>query len=234
MKLGKLYKELRQTVKDETGDTISIKALADKIQLASSRISELENNKREMSLTELKAYHKFFNVSFEYLLGETDTKTTNEDVQIACETTGLSEEAIKVIRTYRECEKNTLSELISFNYCDRNIPDKISFENMKLNFSFVLATIDEYYKTYIKSLKKCAAYKIGDGNYLVDSNCDIGERMKIEKKADELGLAVIDLNSKADFDMELLKNCLGSIVSSIGIFKYVKGREQDADNNKEG
>lgn len=94
MDLGRRYKELRQTLKDESGNTVSIKALAEKMELAASRISELENNKREMSLTELKAYHKFFNVSFEYLLGETDISSANEDIQTACKVTGLSEKAI--------------------------------------------------------------------------------------------------------------------------------------------
>ena len=35
----------------------------------SARICELESGKRQMSLTELKAYRNFFKVNFEYLLG---------------------------------------------------------------------------------------------------------------------------------------------------------------------
>lgn len=99
MNLGELYKKLRFTVKTDLGETISIKDFAVKIGLAAPRISELENNKREMSLTELKAYHKFFNVSFEYLLGETDVPSANEDIQTACKVTGLSVQAIKHIST---------------------------------------------------------------------------------------------------------------------------------------
>lgn len=97
MNLGELYKKLRFTVKTDLGETISIKDFAEKIGLAAPRISELENNKREMSLTELKAYHKFFNVSFEYLLGETDVPSADEDIQTACKVTGLSVQTIERI-----------------------------------------------------------------------------------------------------------------------------------------
>lgn len=36
-------------------------------------ICELESGKRQPTLKDLKAYHDYFHVSFEYLLGETDT-----------------------------------------------------------------------------------------------------------------------------------------------------------------
>ncbi|MBE6826957.1 MAG: helix-turn-helix transcriptional regulator [Ruminococcus sp.] len=99
MNLGERYKELRTSVKDESGNPISIKDFAAKcVKLQAPRISELENNKREMSLTELKAYHEYFKVSFEYLMGETDVKTVDEDIQAACKVTGLSEKAIETIR----------------------------------------------------------------------------------------------------------------------------------------
>ena len=49
-------------------------------------------------MTELKAYHEYFKVSFEYLMGETDVKTVDEDIQAACKVTGLSEKALETIR----------------------------------------------------------------------------------------------------------------------------------------
>ena len=71
-KLSEIYKALRMSKCDEKGNPMGVNKLAKLTGIASSRISELENGKREMSLTELKVYHSFFNVSFEYLLGETE------------------------------------------------------------------------------------------------------------------------------------------------------------------
>lgn len=126
MGLGRIYKGLRQTLKDENGNTVSIKALAEKMGLAASRISELENNKREMSLTELKAYHKYFKVSFEYLLGETDIQSANEDIQTVCKVTGLSEISIeKLMDLYTKKWINGLERFINHSdffqwVCDIN------------------------------------------------------------------------------------------------------------------
>lgn len=97
MNLGKRYKELRESIIVD-GKPIGVNKFAteDYIKLPSSRISELENNKREMSLTELKVYHEYFKVSFEYLLGETDVKDLRDtDIAAMCEYTGLTKEIIE-------------------------------------------------------------------------------------------------------------------------------------------
>ncbi len=103
MNLGERYRKLRASVKDESGNPISVKDFAAKcVKLQAPRISELENNKREMSLTELKAYHEYFKVSFEYLMGETDVETVDDKVKAAIEVTGLSEIAIRRIVCMKE------------------------------------------------------------------------------------------------------------------------------------
>lgn len=98
MNLGERYRNLRLALTGKDGEPMSAKEFAkDVVGLATTRVSELENNKREMSLTELKAYHNGLGVSFEYLLGETDIMTINDDIQTACKVTGLSEKAISTI-----------------------------------------------------------------------------------------------------------------------------------------
>lgn len=65
------FEELRnRIVKD--GAPISQRKLAEMLKIKGPHISELESGKRTASLTELKAYHDFFMVSYEYLLGETN------------------------------------------------------------------------------------------------------------------------------------------------------------------
>lgn len=124
MDLGERYKKLRQKVRDNNGNVISIKELSEKICIAAPRISELENNKREMSLTELKAYHTFFNVSFEYLLGETNVESTKEDINSTCKFTGLSEKTVKEIVSPSFFPGIDLSKIFNFlteQYIERNI-----------------------------------------------------------------------------------------------------------------
>lgn len=53
------------------GKCLSIRQLSSKIKINYGRISELELSKREPIGSELNKYHKYFNVSIEYLLGET-------------------------------------------------------------------------------------------------------------------------------------------------------------------
>lgn len=105
-----IYKLLRESIIDENGKPLGVNKLAKKLNIASSRISELENGKREMSLTELKAYHDFFDASFEYLLGETEFKSSNMIEVSISERTGLSEEAISAIQ--QTVYEEGLSELL--------------------------------------------------------------------------------------------------------------------------
>lgn len=147
MNLGEVYKKLRFTVKTDSGETISIKEFAEKIGLAAPRISELENNKREMSLTELKAYHKFFDVSFEYLLGETDIASVDEYIQTACKVTGLSEKAIATIHftvnpPYEEMPSDLIKE--SENEFEKIVSEtceELTFDEIKRMF---LDTCEHY------------------------------------------------------------------------------------------
>lgn len=144
MDLGKLYRQLRFTIKTDLGESISIKELAEKIGLSAPRISELENNKREMSLTELKAYHKFFNVSFEYLLGETEISSTNDAVLKACEVTGLSEESIIKLSKIDSEYKRYLDSFIDFERFEEALEylKRISITTTDRNaFNFIYSNI---------------------------------------------------------------------------------------------
>lgn len=69
MNLNERYKSLMLNTMGENGKPLTVSGLAKKLQIAASRICELESGKRQMSLTELKAYRNFFKVNFEYLLG---------------------------------------------------------------------------------------------------------------------------------------------------------------------
>lgn len=86
-----------QALREEKGIT--------QIELAKAlNVKNRENIARwELGTRELKAgtiiqIAKYFNVSADYLLGLSDVKTTEQNIKIACEVTGLSEKAINMIK----------------------------------------------------------------------------------------------------------------------------------------
>lgn len=96
MGLGERYKDLRESL-IENNNPIGVNQFSKIIGIPSSRISELENDKRTITMTELKKYYKLFNVTTDYLLGLSDVKTTDTDIKSVCNYTGLSEEAVKAL-----------------------------------------------------------------------------------------------------------------------------------------
>ncbi len=159
MNLGERYKELRTSVKDESGNPISVKDFAAKcVNLQAPRISELENNKREMSLTELKAYHEYFNVSFEYLLGETNVKTVNDKIKAACEVTGLNEQALHHIATLSiitEILKVINSEeVVNNSDVDQEIKDAMT--DLALKAYAVLVAMGVEREEFLQYLAQCS------------------------------------------------------------------------------
>ena len=73
-----------------------IKDLSRDLGIAAPKISELENDKRSASLSELQKYHDYFNVPYEYLLGENESPYY--EYMVASKELGLSGNAIKIIQ----------------------------------------------------------------------------------------------------------------------------------------
>lgn len=68
--MGNIYLKLREEYKPE-GSVLSQRRLSTMIGIPHSRISDIESGVRTPSISELKKYHHFFKVSYEYLLEET-------------------------------------------------------------------------------------------------------------------------------------------------------------------
>lgn len=65
--MDNVFKKLRMEKNPNEMEDYKIKDLSKDIGIAAPKISELETGKRNASLSELKAYHKHFNVPYEYL-----------------------------------------------------------------------------------------------------------------------------------------------------------------------
>lgn len=93
---GENYKRLR------TDKGLTQKELAKALNIVHSTISDIEKSKNPPTIEQLQAYHKYFNVSYEYLLGE--TKAQSLDIQMICEYTGLSENAVEKLHEFYTVE----------------------------------------------------------------------------------------------------------------------------------
>lgn len=71
--------------------------LAERIDLSTSSISYYEIGKRSPDINGLRRLSIFFNVSADYLLGLSNAKTNDKDLQAICDYTGLSQIAVATL-----------------------------------------------------------------------------------------------------------------------------------------
>ncbi|MCI9008615.1 MAG: helix-turn-helix transcriptional regulator [Lachnospiraceae bacterium] len=133
------FKKLRMEKNPNEMEDFKIKDLAKEIGIAAPKISELENNRRKASLSELQAYHRYFNVPYEYLLGENDSRYY-ENMTLSEETglTGKSIEYLKLL--YKRFNS------YSYNSSDRKTPEGTELRaiNFLIEYSHALYSIGQY------------------------------------------------------------------------------------------
>ena len=84
------------SLREEKGETQQ--ELANAVGITRQSLSRYEIAARTVSVEVLGALAQHFNVSADYLLGLSDVRSTEQDIQTACEVTGLSEKAIENIQ----------------------------------------------------------------------------------------------------------------------------------------
>ena len=87
--------------------------IADKLGIAKGSLSEYRSGKTEPRISALAKLAGYFHLSSDYLLGMTDTKTTEPTKKSACEYTGLSDAAIEILHTKGK-EKALYSAILSY------------------------------------------------------------------------------------------------------------------------
>lgn len=83
-------------LKKESGETN--KDLQDVFGLSLSALINYQTGKRIPDIAFLHKLAQHFGVSADYLLGLSDVKSTEQDIQTACEVTQLSEKAVKMLK----------------------------------------------------------------------------------------------------------------------------------------
>ncbi|MGN1087216.1 MAG: helix-turn-helix domain-containing protein [Porcipelethomonas sp.] len=105
---------------------ITQQELADKLGITRQSLSLYEKAERTINIELLAKIADFFDVSADYLMGRTDVSSMNEDIQIACKVTGLSEISIeKLMDLYTKKWINGLERFINHSdffqwVCDIN------------------------------------------------------------------------------------------------------------------
>lgn len=136
-KMGKRIRELRGNISQDK--------CADALGISRGALSFYENGDRKPDAEIIFKMADYFNVSSDYLIGLSDYKTTDTNLQAACKYTGLSEKAILQLQEYYTTNLNTLNSIIEDN----------SFYNLltELNeFAETKRRIDNTPKSYCISL----------------------------------------------------------------------------------
>lgn len=110
---SKKLKELRES------KGMSQSALAEALEISRGSISFYENGERVPDILVLCKVSNFFNVSTDYLLGKTESATTDTDLRSVCDYTGLSQvsvEALCDMSHFAEDIKNTVNALLEDEY----------------------------------------------------------------------------------------------------------------------
>ena len=95
MDKNKIIERFKRILKDlRTEKGLSQDEFAKELGISKGAVSYYETGQRVPDIVVLSAIADYFEVSTDFLLGRTETKSVNEDVQAACKVTGLSEEAI--------------------------------------------------------------------------------------------------------------------------------------------
>lgn len=115
------FKKLRMELNPNDMEEYKAKDLSKDLGIAAPKISELEHG-RAASLSELQAYHKFFNVPYEYLLGENDSRYYEHMTQ--SDELGLSGQSLEILKRAYKRFKRIEGKTLNTQPQDRN-PDGI-------------------------------------------------------------------------------------------------------------
>lgn len=139
--MGKKISELRKKA------NLSQTALGNKLGYQQSDVSRIEKGTKDLTFPALVDIAELFNVSADYLLGLTDAKTNDKDVQFICDYTGLSADSIEKLREYCIPDFSAIDSLNRFEedvLLDKQFEIEKSQEEREIINNFILSdTFDD-------------------------------------------------------------------------------------------
>ena len=101
-----------RTLIDES--RITVRSLAKDLNVSVGVLSDWQNGNKTPRGDSIMKLTEYFGVIADYLLGLTDASTIDADIRISCDTTGLSEKAVKILSGMEKSDIEKLSKLIEF------------------------------------------------------------------------------------------------------------------------
>ena len=152
----------------------SRQTIADKIGCDVSLITRHYNGQKIVTIDSLKKYAEYFNVSTDYLLGLSEAKTTDKDLQFICDYTGLNENLITYYHNQHTYENRfilTYKAMFEANLLDEEYTPQtfiehygeILYNETKEEIEEEIKESKEYYNNLLSSdfLKKLMSYSGG-------------------------------------------------------------------------
>lgn len=140
-KTGSKLEALRKEKKETQADVAKLLGVQRQV------ISYYETGTRPPNVEDLAILADHYNTTVDYLIGRTETKTVEEDIQMVCNYTGLSEDAIKRLHNCNEDTIKVLSYLIAPKSKYRYLNDLES----------VSADLKIYQSTYLQIIDKLSS-----------------------------------------------------------------------------
>lgn len=103
---------LSDLVEEKKKTGLSQKEIAAQIGVSSGTLSEWCSDNKTPMIDALPKVANYFNVSIDWLLGESEAKTRNTTTQAIHHETGLSDTAIDILRNLSDNEKRFLNRLL--------------------------------------------------------------------------------------------------------------------------
>ena len=108
---AKALRDLLDGIDSPLGRKISQKELANAVGVSRQVISQYCNGDTSPNVEKLYNIAKFFNVSSDFLIGLTSTPTTNTEDRMIHEKTGLTDQAISVLKRWNEWNDLTKGQI---------------------------------------------------------------------------------------------------------------------------
>lgn len=158
---------------------------AEKIKCNRQRIADWERGKSLPSVEDVALLSKTFGVSADWLLGLTNTETTDTKIRDICDYTGLSEEAIKRLHLFKLNDDETSFLAVTNDLLGGcNI---FEFENLCYNIKL--------YRDHLSKIIDIKNKIYSINLFLADSQID---EKSAFKQIEELDNMVFDLSEKKD------------------------------------
>lgn len=127
---------------------ISKQKLADEIGVSRQAISQYCDGSTVPNADKLLKIAEYFNVSLDFLVGKTEAKTDNKDVQFICDYTRLSEEAVKALSN-EDINTNGMIKILNKIILDSKLLARAELYNI---WSGVFLTNFSYTKSQLELL----------------------------------------------------------------------------------